>query len=148
MTTCSYGWPSLDQPVVAEVVHVLDERFDALADFAFPHLLAVAPAPQHFISGERFAQDSTIGPFPDRKTAWVGRCSSRRCRVAMFKPTSVLPAPGTPVTKQIIFRLLRHGFVHQLVNATGCDCAGFPRRHQIGRSLRQNGVHKAPALPR
>ncbi len=46
----------------------------------------------------------TSGPLPDRKTAWVGSFSSRR-RVARFSPTSVFPAPGTPVTKQMILCL-------------------------------------------
>ena len=46
---------------------------------------------------------ATSGPLPDRKTAWAAS-PELPCRVATFKPTSVLPAPGTPVTKTIAFR--------------------------------------------
>ena len=34
----------------------------------------------------------------------MGRVGPLPCRVATFKPTSVLPAPGTPVTNTIAFR--------------------------------------------
>ena len=47
---------------------------------------------------------ATSGPLPERNTAWA-ESRSRPCRVATFRPTSVLPAPGTPVTNTIAFRL-------------------------------------------
>ena len=46
---------------------------------------------------------STKGPFPDRNTA----CSDSSILIlslAMFSPASVFPAPGTPVTKHIVFK--------------------------------------------
>ena len=44
---------------------------------------------------------ATSGPFPERYTA---RASPNvRLRVATFKPTSVFPAPGTPVTNTMAF---------------------------------------------
>ena len=45
----------------------------------------------------------TRGPLPERKT---GALDSLIWAVATFKPMSVFPAPGTPVTKQIDFSCL------------------------------------------
>src|SRR5262249_27535889 len=45
---------------------------------------------------------ATKGPLPDRKTLYSSLVLSM-CLVAIFRPTNVLPAPGTPVTKQIAF---------------------------------------------
>ena len=73
---------------------ICDRRLSA--DFWFGLVEAWALlAPLHEVAG--------VGLIPCA-LAWVGRSSSRRCRVAKFNPTKVLPAPGTPVTKQIIFR--------------------------------------------
>ncbi len=45
----------------------------------------------------------TNGKLPDRNIA-CSPCYASECRMAIFKPTNVLPAPGTPVTKQMDFR--------------------------------------------
>ena len=50
---------------------------------------------------------ATKGPLPDRYTArsCFPSVSWSDCLIATFSPTSVLPAPGTPVTKQILLPL-------------------------------------------
>ncbi len=45
---------------------------------------------------------STRGPFPDKNIA-CSRFSESCQQLAIFRPASVFPAPGTPVTKQIVF---------------------------------------------
>lgn len=47
---------------------------------------------------------ATSGPLPDRNAACVWT-SFAAWRVATLSPTSVFPAPGTPVTNTIAFRL-------------------------------------------
>ena len=49
-------WTGIDQRVIAEVVNVLDERFDAFANFPFPHLLALFLSTCDFITRQRFAK--------------------------------------------------------------------------------------------
>ena len=48
----------------------------------------------------------------------------------MFNPTSVLPAPGTPVTKQIIFMPFVMRFVYQRNYGVG----GFAKVLSFGAS--------------
>ena len=43
---------------------------------------------------------------PDRKTVSLPTPIASDLSVAIFSPTRVFPAPGTPVTKQIAFSLL------------------------------------------
>ena len=55
----------------------------------------------------------TSGPFPDRNTLWRSDDLSM-CFVAMLSPTRVLPAPGTPVKKQIdLLTRINEGFDHK-----------------------------------
>ena len=58
MTTCSIGGPDIYQRIIAKVVNVLDECFDAFTNFPFPHLLALFLSPRDFITRQRFAKHS------------------------------------------------------------------------------------------
>ena len=58
---------------------------------------------------------ATSGPLPDRKTLYSSSLLSM-CFVAASRPTSVFPAPGTPVTKQIVFSW--RAFVVSIISAT------------------------------
>jgi hypothetical protein len=53
----------------------------------------------------------------------------RPLRVAMFKPAKVLPAPGTPVTKQIALSFF--ALAVSMICSSSCVVAPrFWRRHQ------------------
>ena len=43
-----------DQRIIAEVVNVLNECFDAFADFPFAHLLSLLFSPRNFVACQRF----------------------------------------------------------------------------------------------
>ena len=49
------------------------------------------------------ASDKTVtrGPLPDKKIVSLPTPIALDLSVAILRPTKVLPAPGTPVTKQI-----------------------------------------------
>ena len=58
--------------------------------------------PRYFVSGEGLAQDVHQRTVAGEIDSWRG--SVLATPGGDVKPTSVLPAPGTPVTKQITFR--------------------------------------------
>src|SRR5437588_3209630 len=51
-------WTGLYQRVIPKVVNVLDERFNTLTNFSFPHLLAQFLSPRDFITRQRFPKHS------------------------------------------------------------------------------------------
>ena len=97
------GWSVLVQSFISEVVHVLNERFDLLLHDSFAGFVILGAQALSFRRAPRASRSTfTSGPLPDKNTAWVG--VSSRFFVATLRPTSVLPAPGTPVTKTMAFR--------------------------------------------
>ena len=48
----------IDQRVITKMVNILDERFHALANFPFPHFLALLLAACDFVARQRFAKHS------------------------------------------------------------------------------------------
>ena len=103
--------------LVAEVMDVLNERLDLLADGSFARAGA---EPREFIAGQRLLQNADKGLLPDRKTARASPYSRRF--VATLRPTRVLPAPGTPVTKTIAFA--RAVLEPSMISSTATDVTG------------------------
>src|SRR4029453_338935 len=50
-------WTRINQRVIAEVVNVLDESFDAFTDFPFANFLALLPSARDFIARQRFTKN-------------------------------------------------------------------------------------------
>ena len=104
----------VDEAVVAEVVNILDEC---------PNLLSAVLGQTRPRSRSRRTLSraraswriATSGPLPDRNTLYSSSVWSM-CFVAASSPTSVLPAPGTPVTKQTAFS--DRAFVASMIEAT------------------------------
>jgi|GEM_PF-5823723 len=65
--------------------------------------MSLTPRAVEVVAGQGLPQHRHQRAFPKKNTAWAASDRSP-CRVATFKPTSVLPAPGTPVTNTIAFR--------------------------------------------
>ena len=91
------------EALVPEMMDVLNKRLDLALGFPLLDLLSPSLRPRDHITGERSWRILTRGPFPERKTLWWASALSMYF-VAILSPTRVLPAPGTPVTKQIDFR--------------------------------------------
>jgi hypothetical protein len=48
---------SINQGVIAEVVNILNERFDAFTDLTFPHFLSLFLSACDFVAGQCFPKD-------------------------------------------------------------------------------------------
>ncbi len=71
--------PAIIQKVVPKVMHVLDKRFDTLTNLPLPRFNpATALSPNLITSQAPSRSTATSGPLPERNTACVGACSSRR----------------------------------------------------------------------
>ena len=94
MTTCSIGGPGSTQGFVAEVVHVLDERLDALADLRPCGLLwPLLLAPCDLVAGQRFAQHGDQRPVAGEKDG-MGRLVHRRAARGDVEADQRLPGAG------------------------------------------------------
>ena len=69
-----------------------------LSNLALPHRRATTP---HLISGQRLLKHSNATVHSRMRNTALASPSSRR--LVASRPTSVLPAPGTPVTKTMAF---------------------------------------------
>ena len=77
--------------------------FTSLSASPFFILRAQGALPADAVARQGFAKDRHEWPVAGEEDA-VRSLSLSMCWVAMFRPTSVLPAPGTPVTKQTHLR--------------------------------------------
>ena len=91
---------SILQTLIAKVVNVLYKRSDLASGFAPPHFSFVLFFGLDVIARQSLAQNGYEWSIAGKENTVELSCSSR-CFVAVSSPTSVLPAPGTPVTKQI-----------------------------------------------
>lgn len=60
------GWRSgVDQHVIAEMMHVLNESFDTLSDFALPQMKTATSLTSQFVAREGFAQHCNERTIPN-----------------------------------------------------------------------------------
>jgi hypothetical protein len=104
------------QGIVAKVMNVLNESFNALTNFPLPHSIAKTPLTCNLVTGKCFTEHS------DKRT--VSRQKDRMCRLVYFstpsgnvKPNQSFSCSRDTGDKANDFAPLRSRFVHQFFNA-------------------------------